>query len=223
MPDDSTLEDCARILSRYELPAKLPAAYRSVWAAGPAETPKPGERYFGQSRYYCLLSNRDGVRILQQLARAQGWLVCADTSCDDWDYRRAADYLLGRLATLRAENPATPVAVVSGGELSCAVTGDGLGGRNQAFVLDCVAKIADERIIVLSGGTDGVDGNSPACGAVADGGTLARARVAGLEPEDFLRRSDAYHFFERLGDALIVGPTGTNVRDLRILLAYPQA
>jgi hydroxypyruvate reductase len=104
--------------------------------------------------------------------------------------------------------------------LSCPVTGDGTGGRNQAFVLDCVYKIAGQPVVVLSGGTDGIDGNSPACGAIADGESLARAGALGIEPEDYRMRSDSYHFFERLGDAIVTGPTGTNVRDLRMLLAY---
>jgi glycerate 2-kinase len=100
------------------------------------------------------------------------------------------------------------------------VTGEGIGGRNLAFVLACVPKIAGKKITVLSGGTDGIDGNSPAAGAVADGETLERARAAGLVPGEFLRRSDAYNFFKLLDDLIITGPTGNNLRDLRILLAY---
>jgi len=99
------------------------------------------------------------------------------------------------------------------------VAGDGVGGRNSAFVLACVPKIAGKKIAVLSAGTDGIDGNSPAAGAVADGETMSRARAAGLDVGGFLRRSDAYNFFHRLGDAIITGPTGNNLRDLRILLA----
>jgi hydroxypyruvate reductase len=100
------------------------------------------------------------------------------------------------------------------------VTGGGIGGRNLAFVLACVAKIAGKNIAVLSAGTDGIDGNSPAAGAVADGTTLQCAREAGIAPAEFLRRSDAYNFFKILGDAIVTGPTGNNLRDLRILLAY---
>ncbi len=92
-------------------------------------------------------------------------------------------------------------------------------GANAAFVLVCVEKIAGKPIVVLSAGTDGIDGNSPAAGAVADGETLARARVAGMDPGDFLRRSDSYTFFKRLGDAIETGPTGNNLRDLRVLLS----
>jgi hydroxypyruvate reductase len=95
-----------------------------------------------------------------------------------------------------------------------------MGGRNSAFVLACVPKIAGKNITVLSAGTDGIDGNSPAAGAVADGETLARARAKGLDPVDFQKRSDAFNFFSALEDAIIIGPTGNNLRDLRILIAH---
>jgi hydroxypyruvate reductase len=94
-----------------------------------------------------------------------------------------------------------------------------VGGRNQHFVLDCAEKIAGENMAVLSAGTDGIDGNSPAAGGVADGTTLERARVAGLDVTDHLRRFDSFPLLEKLGDSIQTGPTGTNVRDLRILLA----
>jgi len=94
-----------------------------------------------------------------------------------------------------------------------------LGGRNSAFVLACLERIAGRPIAVLSAGTDGIDGSSPAAGAVADGETSARARAMGLDPEDYFQRSDSYTFFLKLGDAIETGPTGNNLRDLRILLA----
>jgi glycerate-2-kinase len=72
--------------------------------------------------------------------------------------------------------------------------------------------------VILSAGTDGIDGNSPAAGAIADETTIARANAIGLDSADFLRRSDSYRYFEKLEDVIITGPTGTNVRDMRILL-----
>jgi hydroxypyruvate reductase len=104
--------------------------------------------------------------------------------------------------------------------LTVKVTGDsGRGGRNQQFALYCAEKIAGEDITVLSAGTDGIDGNSPAAGAVVDGTTLERARSLGLDPAAALARFDAFPFFERLGDAILTGATGNNLRDLRILIA----
>jgi glycerate 2-kinase len=111
--------------------------------------------------------------------------------------------------------------VIADGEVSSPVTGKGTGGRNSAFVLACVEKIAGRKITVLSSGTDGIDGNSPAAGAVADGSTLARAKSLGLDPRVAFRESDAYSFFAKLEDAIVTGPTGNNLRDLRILLAEP--
>ena len=221
MPDETTVEDCRQITSRYALLAKFPASIRALFQSGKiAETPKPGAPCFAKSHYHCVLSNHDAVDKVLELARARGFVAEADSRCDEWDFRQAADYLLGRLDDLRQQHAGAPTALVSGGELSCPVSSGGLGGRNQAFVLDCVRKIAGKPIVVLSVGTDGVDGNSPACGAVADGTSMERAAAQGWDPEQFLREANSYRFFEKLGDALVTGPAGTNVRDLRILLAY---
>jgi hydroxypyruvate reductase len=111
--------------------------------------------------------------------------------------------------------------VISDGEVSSPVTGDGIGGRNSAFVLACAEKIAGRKVAVLSAGTDGIDGNSPAAGAVADGETLARALTLGMDVWEAFARSDAYNFFLRLDDAIVTGPTGNNLRDLRVLIAEP--
>ena len=221
MPDETTVADCLRIVAQYALLEKLDGPVRSLLESGTiAETPKPGHACFARSRYHCLLSNADAVATLEQLARSNGLRAQREAGCDGWEFRRAADHLLMRLETLRREHPGRPAALVSGGELGCPVTGDGIGGRNQAFALYCASKIAGKPVVVLSGGTDGMDGNSPACGALADGSSAGRAAALGLKPEDFLRRSDSYHFFEKLGDTIQTGPTGTNVRDLRLLLAY---
>ncbi|MBI4444131.1 MAG: DUF4147 domain-containing protein [Acidobacteria bacterium] len=222
MPDESTLQDCLEIAARYGMLVRFPASIRVLLESGQLpETPKPGHPCFAKSRYHCLLSNGDAVEKLAALARSENVHVEVDSSCDEWDLQPAAVYLLMRLDQLRSGHSQVPVALVSGGELSCPVTGAGVGGRNQAFVLDCVPKIAGQSVVVLSAGTDGIDGNSPAAGAIADGASAERARSLSLDPQHYLRRSDSYRFFERLGDAIMTGPTGTNVRDVRILLAYP--
>ena len=96
----------------------------------------------------------------------------------------------------------------------------GVGGRNSHFALYCAQKIAGESITVLSAGTDGIDGNSAAAGAIADGTTLERAKTQGLDAAKSLAGCDAFPFFDRLGDAIVTGPTGNNLRDLRLLLAW---
>jgi hydroxypyruvate reductase len=154
-------------------------------------------------------------------AEGLGFITCCDNTTDDWPVERAAEYLLAQLADLKTCHPARRVAIIADGEVSSPVTGAGIGGRNSAFVLACVEPIAGQRIAVLSAGTDGLDGNSPAAGAAADGETLSRAMAAGLNVLAAFEHSDAYTFFHRLGDAVITGPTGNNLRDLRILIAEP--
>ena len=142
-----------------------------------------------------------------------------DHTCDDWDCARAADYLLERLRGLKWG--VSKACIVSGGEVTVKVPGDaGQGGRNQHFALYCAQKIANENIVVLSAGTDGIDGNSPAAGAVVDGTTAERAARSGLDLAGAFNGFNSCPLFEDLGDSIQTGPTGNNVRDVRILMAY---
>ena len=121
---------------------------------------------------------------------------------------------------VRTGNPVPrPACLLSGGETTVTLRGNGLGGRNTEFVLAAAMEIAGlPGIVVFSAGTDGTDGPTDAAGAVADGTTLDRARERGLSPSEFLRNNDSYHFFEALGNLVVTGPTLTNVMDLRIVL-----
>ena len=221
MPDESTWEECRQILERRKLRECLPASYRELLDAGTLpETPKPGGAKFKRAGWHALLSTEQGLEKLAAAARAQGWVVDRDMSVDDWPLAEAVDHLLGRLRALREQNPGRTAALLTGGELSCPVTGEGVGGRNQAFALACAERIAGQNVAVLSAGTDGIDGNSPAAGAVADGQTCGRAARLGIDPQDYQRRSDSYRFFEALDDAVVTGPTGNNIRDLRALAAW---
>ena len=220
VPDPSTVDDVERIARKYGLLAELPASLRGVIERRAlAETPKDGDAAFARARFEILLGERELLHAAHHCCEAEGFTCLVDTETDNWPLEKAAEHLLAQLEILKKENPRRRVAIFAGGEVSSPVTGDGIGGRNWAFVLVCVPKIAGKKIAVLSAGTDGVDGNSPAAGAVADGESLARASALGMEPGDFLRRCDAHGFFARLGDAVVTGPTGNNLRDLRILLA----
>ncbi len=221
LADSTTIQDAERIVSSYGLPAKLPASIRTQFEDGTLrETPKPGDPAFARSHFELLLRTHDLTHVCHHACESEGFTCLADNSTDNWPLEKAADYLLAQLEALKKDNPRRRVALLAGGEVSSPVTGEGIGGRNLAFVLACVPKIAGKNVTVLSAGTDGIDGNSPAAGAVADGDTLQRARAAGLEPSEFLRRSDAFNFFKFLDDIIVTGPTGNNLRDLRILLAY---
>ena len=222
IPDPTTVADARRILKQYNLFHQLPPALSGFFTTAPPETPKLMHPAFHNSQFSWLLTSHDLFHAAHHAAESEGFLTCCDNSTDDWPLDRAADYLLAQLADLRRQNPRERIALIADGELSSKVTGQGIGGRNSAFVLACVEKIAGQPITVLSAGTDGIDGNSHAAGAVADGNSLARAKQFGLSPADFFSRSDAYNFFHRLDDAILTGPTGNNLRDLRILLALPQ-
>lgn len=220
LPDPTSTEDCQRIAEKYGLLPKLPASIQSIFEGRRLrETPKPGDPAFERARFHLLLGEHDLTHAAHHACEGEGFSCMCDTSADNWPIEEAADHLLSLLESQKRANPGRTVAVIADGEVISPVTGDGVGGRNSAFVLACVPKIAGKRITVLSAGTDGVDGNSPAAAAIADGETLARARKVGLDPLDFARHSDAYNFFERLGDAIVTGPTGNNLRDLRILIA----
>ncbi|MDP9267330.1 MAG: DUF4147 domain-containing protein [Acidobacteriota bacterium] len=225
MPDPSTVEDCYTIAQRHKLLPALPASVRELFEQHALEeTPKADEAAFVRSRWWPLLSNATAQKAAAAQATAHGFAVEVDNSCDDWDYRKAADHLLKKLRKLRAG--VSRVCLISGGEVTVKVEAQGskgklgVGGRNQQFALHCAEHIAGENITVLSAGTDGIDGNSPAAGAIADGSTTARAQAAGFDPANSLAAFDAFPFFEALGDTIVTGPTGNNVRDLRILLAH---
>ena len=176
------------------------------------------ELYRKHETEFAALSNQPAFHAAHRACEAEGFVCLCDNSTDNWPVCDAAEALLARLAMHRQRNPGRAVAVIADGEVASPIKGYGIGGRNAAFVLACVEKIAGQGITVLSAGTDGIDGNSPAAGAVADGETLRRARSLALEPREFEARSDAYTFFANLGDTIVTGPTGNNLRDLRILM-----
>jgi glycerate 2-kinase len=220
LPDPTTVSDACGVIERYRLLTKLPALIRARFERPEtiSETPKRDDPAFRHSIFQLLLGRDDLFHPAHRAAEAAGFVTVCDNSTDDWPVERAADFLLAQLAELKRANPDRHAAVIADGEVSSPVTGNGVGGRNSAFVLNCVEKIAGQPIAVLSAGTDGIDGSSPAAGAVADGETSARARELGLDAGDYFRRSDSYTFFQKLGDAIETGPTGNNLRDLRILL-----
>ena len=219
MPDSTSVEDCYRIAEKHGLLPQLPNSTRELFERRALdETPKSDDQAFYRSRWWPVLSNQTAIDHASTAAERAGFAVHVDNACDDWDYERAAEYLLNRLRELRKDSGR--VCLISGGEVTVKVTNGGIGGRNQQFALACAMKIAGENITVLSAGTDGVDGNSPAAGAVADGSTAARLRGSGLDARTGLNKFDAYPLFRALGDVIETGPTGNNLRDLRILLAY---
>jgi hydroxypyruvate reductase len=186
-----------------------------------AENLTDEDQAFRESIFELLLSSHDLVESARTLAQAAGYYVAVDNSCDDWDYADAAHYLLRRFHELRALHPR--LCLISGGEVTVTLDRNpGAGGRNQQFALVCaldLARYPGEMLTVLSAGSDGIDGNTQSAGAIADPTTVARAVAFGFDPEQSMRTFNACPLFTALGDAIVTGPTGHNLRDLRLLIS----
>ncbi|HYK36028.1 glycerate kinase type-2 family protein [Alloacidobacterium sp.] len=226
LPDQSTLEQCREILARFRLLEKFPSRVRTYFESLSPEVEAEthgatADEAFRHTQFDTLLSNHDFVNSARDRAQELGFRVVIDNTCDDWDYADASRYLLKRFHELRAQHPR--LCLLSSGEVTVQLGPQpGCGGRNQQFALASafdLAKYEGQPLAVLSAGSDGIDGNSPAAGAIADTTTIARAREYHFDPEANLARFDTCPLFSALGDTIITGPTGNNLRDLRILLA----
>jgi len=180
---------------------------------------------FRDSVFEILLSSHDLLENARALAEKAGYFVAVDNSCDDWDYAEAARYLLERFHSLRAVHPR--LCLISVGEVTVTIDRTpGAGGRNQQFVMECALELEQhpgEHLTVLSAGSDGIDGNTQVAGAIADPTTVARAHAFGFHLKAALAAFDACPMFTALGDAIVTGPTGHNLRDLRLLIAESSA
>ncbi|HUI58260.1 MAG TPA: glycerate kinase [Bryobacteraceae bacterium] len=220
-PDASTFAGTLAVLEKYGIRKRVPASVGERLEQGArgeiAETPKPGDTIFRRVRNHVIGSNRLALDAAARCARRLGYHTLVLSSEVQGETREIARMhaAIGR-EIVKASRPVKPPAcVITGGETTVALRGNGLGGRNQEFALASAIDIAGLRnILVFSAGTDGSDGPTGAAGAMADGETLRRNPDA----RQFLDRNDSYHYFEPLGDLVVTGPTNTNVMDVRIVL-----
>jgi hydroxypyruvate reductase len=215
--------DAREVLARYRLRGEMPPAVLRAIEHQSEIPPDPSDNSTKLREHFVLLNNNHALEAAAGSATRRGFTTEIASDIADEPIEVGCEKLLARLKGLRKSNPAG-VCLLSGGEFACPVRGDGIGGRNleTALRLAIAASSPGSQIgpfVALCAGTDGIDGNSPAAGAIVDHTTIDRAGKVGLDPKDFLNRSDAYSFFVALGDVVTTGPTGTNVRDLRILLA----
>lgn len=218
--DHSTLADCRDMLARYGIESAVPAALRTRLANGDLPPPlAPDDALLQRCTFAVLLDERTVRAAAATAATACGYIVDAKADVDNLPFDAAADELLARLEALHQQHPGQRVAVVTTGEVTVRLPScPGTGGRNSQFALQCAKRIANQPIAVLSCGTDGIDGNAPSAGGTVDGTTVARTTALGLDVEDHLTRCDAHSLLAALGDDVSPGPTGTNVRDVRVLL-----
>ena len=225
VPDPSTFKDAWEILKKYDLLNEIAPSIRRHLQLGKEgkieETPKPQDAVFERVYNSLIGSNIFALIAAEKEASSSGYHTLILSSSIEGETREAARFHTAiAKETISTGNPIPrPACILSGGETTVTIKGKGLGGRNQEFVLAGAFEISGiEKVVLLSGGTDGTDGPTDATGAVADNTTIHRGKSMGLDPKSHLDNNNAYPFFEKLGDLLITGPTHTNVMGVRIIL-----
>ncbi len=224
-PDKSTFSDCIRVIENHGIRYRMPLAVMAILERGERgeleETPKENDAVYSKTHNVIIGNNFLALDSARQRSDELGYHSLILSSSFQGDTKDAAK-VHAALAKeiLTTDHPVPrPACVISGGETTVVIKGNGLGGRNQEFALAAAIDIDGlEPVVILSGGTDGTDGPTDAAGALADGRTLARAGETGMDANTYLDRNDSYHFFQTLGDLLVTGPTHTNVMDLRLVL-----
>lgn len=224
--DETTFDDALKVLKKYNLIRKIPKSVLEYIKSGIAgmveETPKKNNPIFKNVENIIIGNNFDALQSAKIKAEELGFNTLILSSQIEGETKEVAKvHTAIAKEIIKTNNPIPkPACIISGGETTVTIKGDGLGGRNQEFVLSSAIEIdgLEEDVVILSAGTDGTDGPTDAAGAIADSNTIKRAKELGMNPEEFLRRNDSYHFFKKLGNLLITGPTNTNVMDLRIIM-----
>jgi len=224
-PDASSFGRAREILRKYGIETAAPASVRERIERGIAgeipETPKAGDPSLGRTQNVVVGSNILAVNAAAIKARELGFRTLVLSTFIEGETRDVARMhaAIARQARLHGQPARAPVCIISGGETTVTIRGNGKGGRNQEFALAAAIDMAGlEDVLILSGGTDGNDGPTDAAGAISDGETCARATKLGLDAKKYLANNDSYHFFQPLGDLLMTGPTNTNVMDVRLTL-----
>ncbi|MDL2344615.1 glycerate kinase [Deinococcus sp. MIMF12] len=219
VPDPTTFADALAVLDQFGIAAPEARAHLEAGARGEfPETPKPGK--LPHAHTGVVGSGRVLLEAARRVLERRGIAAQILSATQDGDVRDLAAW---HVAEVRRRRPGltAPLVLLSGGEATVTLRGGGVGGRNQEFALWLLRGLGGEGLHALSAGSDGIDGNSAAAGAFLTPDSLARARRLGLDPDAFLARNDSGTFFAHLGDALMTGPTGHNLGDLRLLALLP--
>ena len=225
VPDQSTFEEAWAIIEKYEF-TDLPESIRSHLQKGLEgkipETPKTGDVVFSRVRNRIVGSNLLALEAAKEEAERMGYRTLILSSMVEGETKEVARVHTAVAKEILASGQPlrVPACVISGGETTVTIRGHGFGGRNQEFCLAAALDLVDlpPRVVVLSGGTDGNDGPTPAAGAIVDQRTVQRGIQAGMKAAEYLRNNDSFRFFEKTGDLLMTGPTKTNVMDVRLVL-----
>ena len=219
VPDPTTLADARAIVGKFKL--ELPASVTRALDDPDNESPKPGDPAFARTAFALAARPADSLRAAETAVAAAGY-DCVSLGADVEGEARAVAAAHARLArSLRAKG--ARAVILSGGELTVTMRGQGRGGPNQEYALALAIELAGlAGVAGLAADTDGTDGGAGSAadpaGALLDGNTVARAKALGLDPAAFLNQNNSTGFFEALGDLLVSGPTYTNVNDFRAIV-----
>ena len=230
VPDPTTFQNAMAAIEKYSLKDRLPAKVLKLLMQGVKrkikDTPKGAESFFKKTKAVVIGSLKHAIASAREKAISLGFSAEVVTDELRGEARDAARYLAARAVEVQnsLSKGAKPCCLISGGETTVTVKGNGLGGRNQELSLSFAMEIEGIKgIAMLSAGTDGIDGPTDAAGAIVDGNTTALAREFDIIPEIYLENNNSYNFFKRLDSVskrsyhLITGPTGTNVMDMQII------
>ena len=219
VPDPTTLANARAVVAKYRL--DLPASVTAALTDANNESPKPGDPAFAGSLFVLAARPADSLRAAEAAVRAAGYECMSLGDRVEGEAREVAVAHAKLARELRAQGKRT--VILSGGELTVTIRGQGRGGPNQEYALALAIALAGlAGVAALAGDTDGTDGGagevSDPAGAVLDGETVARAKAFGLDPAAFLADNNSTAFFAALGDLLMTGPTYTNVNDFRAIV-----
>lgn len=223
-PDETTFRDALDVIEKFDLREKILDPILEILMKGSEgdekETPKKGHPVFERVENVIIGSNKIATKAAAKEAMASGFESTILSSEIQGEARDVAKWLAKKAIESRAGKIAgKKICLISGGETTVTVKGNGLGGRNTELALAFAQEIAGlEGITLLSAGTDGTDGPTDAAGALVDGQTIHKADVKGLNPVAYLQDNNSYTFFKNTGELIITGSTGTNVMDIQIIL-----
>ena len=225
-PDNTTYQMALDVINKYGLTDRLPKTVMDILDGGAegriADTPKEGDPIFKRVENIIVGSNLKAAQAAAMKAEELDFDTTILSTELQGEARDAACWLANKAIDAQKsleEKEAKKICLISGGETTVTVRGQGKGGRNTELALAFALEIKDtEGITLISAGTDGTDGPTDAAGAIVTGETIQKASFHNLDPEAYLKNNDSYTFFSKTGELLITGPTGTNVMDLQIIL-----
>ena len=221
--DPTTSADALNIVRRYGI--DFPGQVRDLLESGRSESVKPGDPRLAHSKVCTIATPQMALEAAAAVARSAGIAAHILSDAIEGEAREVGKVMAAMALQVaeRGEPFSEPCVLLSGGETTVTVRGNGRGGRNVEFLLSlAIALDGHPSVHALAGDTDGVDGQEEIAGAYIDPGTLARARSLRLRPKDALEDNDAHGFFGALGNSVVTGPTLTNVNDFRAILVRPE-